>query len=222
MYYEKAFKAGVWFLDDPGVWLGRALIYKLQGEMHRDENDVGPTVSFPCGDYNGGEMIIPQIHGKFSWVNFFPDSSATDNSWSDICLDMFSSSILQTFITWLLHGNHLKKRLQTDSHQEGLVQSFFFLSRALKYWKTSLKDGSRIPICNQSLHDNIYYIHTYLLLLFQTHYLGIFLCLSVFTFSVTRVLPFFSMSTSMIAQLHPPPLNLLSFQWGIRNTVYHQ
>lgn len=66
MYYEKAFKAGVWFLDDPGVWLGRALIYKLQGEMHRDENDVGPTVSFPCGDYNGGEMIIPQIHGKFS------------------------------------------------------------------------------------------------------------------------------------------------------------
>ena len=63
--FTKAFRAGVWMKQDKGPWLGRALIYKLQGKLHADENDIGPTVSFPCGNYSGGEMIVPQFRGKF-------------------------------------------------------------------------------------------------------------------------------------------------------------
>ena len=51
--------------EDKGPWLGRALIYKLQGSLHVDEKDIGPTVSFPCGNYSGGEMLVPQFKGKF-------------------------------------------------------------------------------------------------------------------------------------------------------------
>jgi hypothetical protein len=66
--YEKskhAFSAGRWIQGDPGPWLGRALIYKLQGSLHVDDKDEGPTVSFPCGHFTGGEMIIPDFDVKF-------------------------------------------------------------------------------------------------------------------------------------------------------------
>lgn len=62
--FKKAFDAGVWVQEDPGPWLGRALIYKLQGSLHVDEKDEGPTVSFPCGYFEGGEMIVPQFDVK--------------------------------------------------------------------------------------------------------------------------------------------------------------
>lgn len=68
--FSKAFEAGVWVKDDPGPWLGRALIYKLQGSLHIDDKDEGPTVSFPCGFFNGGEMIFPQLDVKFTSVGF--------------------------------------------------------------------------------------------------------------------------------------------------------
>jgi hypothetical protein len=64
--FSEAFAAGVWVKDDPGPWLGRALIYKLQGSLHIDDKDEGPTVSFPCGFFNGGEMIMPQLDVKFT------------------------------------------------------------------------------------------------------------------------------------------------------------
>jgi hypothetical protein len=32
--YKEAFDAGVWNLEDPGPWLGRALVYKLQVRPH--------------------------------------------------------------------------------------------------------------------------------------------------------------------------------------------
>jgi hypothetical protein len=60
----KAFDAGVWVKGDPGPWLGRALIYKLQGSLHVDDKDEGPTVSFPCGHFQGGAMIAPQLDTK--------------------------------------------------------------------------------------------------------------------------------------------------------------
>lgn len=63
--FAKAFRAGVWMTEDEGPWLGRALIYKLQGKLHVDKRDRGPTVTFPCGNYTGGEMIVPQFRGKF-------------------------------------------------------------------------------------------------------------------------------------------------------------
>ena len=72
--YEKlkpAFDAGRWFKQDPGPWVGRALVYKLQVELHLDGNDVGPSVSFPCGDFSGGQMLVPQLEAKFRSVHFF-------------------------------------------------------------------------------------------------------------------------------------------------------
>lgn len=69
--YEKmqpAFKAGVWFEEDPGPWLGRAIVYKLQVEGHIDQNDMSPTASFPCGYFTGGEMQIPAVPVKLTCV----------------------------------------------------------------------------------------------------------------------------------------------------------
>jgi hypothetical protein len=63
--FQSAFKAGVWLQEDPGPWLGRAIIYKLDGLIHVDRNDKSPTVSFPCGEFEGGELMIPQLDAKF-------------------------------------------------------------------------------------------------------------------------------------------------------------
>jgi hypothetical protein len=62
--YQEAFEAGVWFQDDPGPFLGRAIIYKLQSKLHKDRNDVGPSASFPVGYFEGGEMLFPQLRSK--------------------------------------------------------------------------------------------------------------------------------------------------------------
>jgi len=37
--YEEAFEAGVWFADDPGPFLGRAIVYKLQSK-HQKSYDL--------------------------------------------------------------------------------------------------------------------------------------------------------------------------------------
>jgi hypothetical protein len=62
--YKAAFDAGVWEKDDPGPWLGRAVVYKLQVELHPDKNESGPSVSFACGNYTGGYMLVPQLLAK--------------------------------------------------------------------------------------------------------------------------------------------------------------
>jgi hypothetical protein len=64
--YSMAFAAGVWLRDDPGPFLGRAVIYKLQGRVHKDHHDLGPSASFGVGLYSGGEMLFPQLKAKFS------------------------------------------------------------------------------------------------------------------------------------------------------------
>jgi hypothetical protein len=66
--YQDTFEAGVWFADDPGPFLGRAVVYKLQGRLHRDRHDVGPSVSFPVGQFTGGEMVFPQLDLKLQYV----------------------------------------------------------------------------------------------------------------------------------------------------------
>lgn len=63
--FKEAFEAGVWLEEDPGPWLGRAIIYKLNGLLHTDTSDKSPSVSFPCGEYIGGEMMVPQLDAKF-------------------------------------------------------------------------------------------------------------------------------------------------------------
>lgn len=62
--YRAAFEAGVWLEADPGPFIGRAIIYKLQSKLHRDKNDVGPSASFPVGFFSGGEMLLPQLKTK--------------------------------------------------------------------------------------------------------------------------------------------------------------
>jgi hypothetical protein len=38
----------VWLEEDPGPWLGRAIIYKLDGLIYTDRHDPSPTVYFSC------------------------------------------------------------------------------------------------------------------------------------------------------------------------------
>lgn len=64
--FQAAFDAGVWLSEDPGPWLGRAIVYKLQVDAHLDQKDLSPTASFPCGAFTGGEMQIPQLPTKFT------------------------------------------------------------------------------------------------------------------------------------------------------------
>lgn len=49
--YSEAFKAGVWMESDPGPWIGRAIVWKLQVYTHQDGLDDGPTAIFNCGRY---------------------------------------------------------------------------------------------------------------------------------------------------------------------------
>lgn len=62
--YRQAFDAGVWVEEDPGPFLGRAIIYKLQGKLHKDRKDLGPSACFPTGWFDGGEMLLPQFRTK--------------------------------------------------------------------------------------------------------------------------------------------------------------
>lgn len=66
--YEQAFKAGRWIAEDPGPFIGRAIVYKLQVECHRDVQDSGPSVCFPTGTFTGGNLIVPQLNSKFRQV----------------------------------------------------------------------------------------------------------------------------------------------------------
>ena len=63
--YRDAFEAGKWVPGDPGPWLARSIIFKLQGLVHTDQNDLGPSVCFPVGFFEGGEMLVPQLGSKF-------------------------------------------------------------------------------------------------------------------------------------------------------------
>ena len=63
--YRNAFEAGKWVTGDPGLWLGRLIIFKLQGLVHKDTNDLGPSVCFPVELFEGGEMLVPQLGAKF-------------------------------------------------------------------------------------------------------------------------------------------------------------
>lgn len=66
-YYKRycmAFEAGRWIMEDPGPWLGRAIVWKLPVNSHVDGLDDGPTAIFNCGSYTGGALNLPDIHVK--------------------------------------------------------------------------------------------------------------------------------------------------------------
>jgi hypothetical protein len=64
--YQRAFEAGVWLTSDPGPWLGRAVVFKLQVYLHRDGLDAGPCACFPMGFFTGGEAYFPDIQAKLA------------------------------------------------------------------------------------------------------------------------------------------------------------
>ncbi|KAJ7074605.1 hypothetical protein C8F01DRAFT_934676, partial [Mycena amicta] len=65
--YQKAFAAGQYELRDPGPFLGRALVWKLQVTLHRDGLDIGPTLIASNGYYEGGSLLGPDVESKFSY-----------------------------------------------------------------------------------------------------------------------------------------------------------
>ncbi|KAL0061160.1 hypothetical protein AAF712_012030 [Marasmius tenuissimus] len=51
-----------------GVYLGRAVVYKLQLFNHIDQKDCGISASFPAGHFVGGYLLIPQLGAKFLYA----------------------------------------------------------------------------------------------------------------------------------------------------------
>ncbi|KAI1786784.1 hypothetical protein LXA43DRAFT_897322 [Ganoderma leucocontextum] len=66
--YCAAFDAGVWYTEDPGPWIGRAIVYKLDVQIHFDMKDGGPTATFPMGCFEGGHMEIPPLQARFRYA----------------------------------------------------------------------------------------------------------------------------------------------------------
>lgn len=69
--YKSAFDAGNWFTDDPGPWLGRAIIWKMQVRSHRDGLDGGPSIIFNMGRYTGGHLYLTDLKLKFRFAIYF-------------------------------------------------------------------------------------------------------------------------------------------------------
>ncbi|KAJ7067337.1 hypothetical protein C8F01DRAFT_664885 [Mycena amicta] len=65
--YEQTFNAGKSNLLDPGPFLGRVIVWKLQVDLHRDGLDVGPTLTSADGSFEGGAMVLPDFGAKFSY-----------------------------------------------------------------------------------------------------------------------------------------------------------
>jgi hypothetical protein len=53
--YMKVFDAGKWMAVDPGLFLGRVIVWKLSVSPHKDGLDEGPAVIFPMGRFKGSE-----------------------------------------------------------------------------------------------------------------------------------------------------------------------
>jgi hypothetical protein len=66
--YKTAFEARVWEAEDPGPWLGRAIIWKLPVETHMDGLDKGPTAIFNFGNYTGGKLYLPDLKLKLECI----------------------------------------------------------------------------------------------------------------------------------------------------------
>ena len=63
--YWEAFDAEVWLEEDPGPFLARAIVYKLQRNLHKDNQDISPSACFSVGNFDGGEMLFSQLKTKF-------------------------------------------------------------------------------------------------------------------------------------------------------------
>jgi hypothetical protein len=71
--YRSAFDAGQFVDHNPGPWLGRVIVYKVQVLLHRDGEDPpdGPGAIFNSGPYKGGCLYFPDLHLKLRLVHQF-------------------------------------------------------------------------------------------------------------------------------------------------------
>ncbi|TEB23576.1 hypothetical protein FA13DRAFT_1715255 [Coprinellus micaceus] len=67
--YLQAYQAGRFWPPevDPGPFLGRALVWKVQVLPHRDAKDKGPSGMFNCGYYSGGALFFPDLWLKLAY-----------------------------------------------------------------------------------------------------------------------------------------------------------
>ena len=67
--YKEAFDASVFYSDDPGPFLGRAVVWKLPVKCHVDDLDAGPCVIYNMGYYTGGKLLLPDLKLKFVYAS---------------------------------------------------------------------------------------------------------------------------------------------------------
>jgi hypothetical protein len=76
---RSSFEAGKIEESDPGPWLGRALVWKMQVAMHRDGLDGVMGAILNTGCYSGGCIYFPGIGLKLSWVSVLSFTDFTLN-----------------------------------------------------------------------------------------------------------------------------------------------
>ena len=62
--YQTAFQAGRWFDIKDCVFLGHAIVYKMQVRQHRDGLDRDICAILATGSYEGAHAIFPDIRVK--------------------------------------------------------------------------------------------------------------------------------------------------------------
>ncbi|KAJ3500114.1 hypothetical protein NLJ89_g9936 [Agrocybe chaxingu] len=135
--YTEAFEAGCMFEEDPGPFYGRAIIYKLQGELHKDNRDGGPSCSFGVGSYSGGAMYVPQLRAKFRYC---PGS---------MCL--FFSSLLHHEVEEFSPGIQTPEMMELGLTPGRIGTVFFFPKLSLHHLKGKPKGwGKRTGFGNWS------------------------------------------------------------------------
>ncbi|KAF6755994.1 hypothetical protein DFP72DRAFT_1067298 [Ephemerocybe angulata] len=65
--YDEAFLAGQHNMTDPGPFLGRALVWKMQVLPHQDGLDEGPAAIFPSGYFEGGVLSITDLNLRLAY-----------------------------------------------------------------------------------------------------------------------------------------------------------
>lgn len=133
--YRSCFDAGRLLPQDPGPFLGRAIIYKLQGEVHKDCRDAGPSASFGVGYYDGGNMLVPQLGAKFLWVyNFSSACMSTHTIY--YCQSYDPGAICIFFSSSMWHKvSQFRSHIQTQDQLQksiipGRIGTVFFFPKA--------------------------------------------------------------------------------------------
>ena len=157
--YKKAFDAGIWMAEDPGPWLGRAIIWKLPIETHMDGLDDGPTAIFNVGNYTGGDLYLPDLKIKLECVQYHSRQQSTDQ----MCCTRYNPGSLVIFLSGQLY--HSVSDWKPGAYKEGdkvtpgRVGNVFFFPKASfdrlhdkpKNWNWMTRSGTLADVGESSL-----------------------------------------------------------------------